>query len=114
MIINSASVGVLKVKLVNADDPKAVLDEVRAMLEAKTGMLSSADDTAVSKSGFSEKDMLLQEIEVLGDAMKSLNNNNVDAALRKLDEYQHYLAAREEGRLPEICEGCMTDKRIII
>jgi hypothetical protein len=84
------------------------------MLEAKKGILPSANSTPVSKSGFSEKDMLLQEIELLGDAIKFLHNNNVDAALRKLDEYQHYLAAREEGRVPEICEGCMTDKRIII
>jgi hypothetical protein len=113
VIIDRTTVNAVKMALVNSEAPEVVLDDVRQMLEIKRVMLPHADAAVVPGSLLSEKDLLSREIELLDSALNALNNNNVDAALRKLDEYQQYLAAREDGVLPVICEGCMPDKRFI-
>lgn len=110
---DSASIGAIKIRLVNTDDPAAVLDEVGAIVDAKKAMLPHAGIVAAPEARFSEKEMLSQEIEILEAALKYLHNNSVDAALRKLDECQHYCVACEEGKYPVICEGCMPGGKII-
>jgi hypothetical protein len=106
LIVDKHTVNAVKVKLVNSGDASSIIEDVRKMLEIKNALLWRSENTPACGSLFTFTAQLSREVDSLDTAVTALEKNDIDSAVRALDEYERYLEAKGNWVMPGTCAEC--------